>query len=339
MLQPSSGRRTTTDGNVEVVADLPSPSLVRPWTARWMLDRTALVIRRATKRNALIRGLRPDVIHLQLLNRFTDPWMMPGGAVVATVHDALPHQHRLPWMLERLLLARLYGTLSSIVVHHSVVGEQLETEFEIPGSRIHYIPLAILPNGASAVSRDLSSPMVLFFGAFRTNKGIEKLCEAIELLEEDDDLRFHFAGRGDPTAERRIRSLADHDVRVTAQIGYVPSDVKDNLFRAASLVVLPYTTFTSQSAVLGDAYAAGTPVLVADVGALGVSVRDDGTGWVLPSTRPNDIAASIRQSFKDREGWQDRAERCAAVASERSPEVIGRSYRELYSTLLQTRPG
>ncbi|HUQ64313.1 MAG TPA: glycosyltransferase family 4 protein [Acidimicrobiales bacterium] len=337
MLRPSSGAVATTEGNVEIVANLPAPSSARPWSLQWMLDRVGMVVTRAMKRNTLIRQRRPDVIHLQLLNRFTDLWMMPSGSVVATIHDALPHQHRLPWRMERLLLTRLYRTLSSIVVHHSSLAKQLHEEFKIPTERIRCIPLAIASNDALQVNRDLSLPTVLFFGAFRRNKGIEPLCDAIGLLAGQDHLRFHFAGRGEASEEERVLKLVDRDPRVTAEIGYVPNDVKERLFRAASLVVLPYTTFSSQSGVLGDAYASGTPVLVADVGALGESVHADGTGWVLPSTRPDDIASSIRQALSDAQEWQQRAERCEAVAAERSSAVIARSYRALYATLAQGR--
>lgn len=332
-LQPASGATDRTDGQVRVVADLPVSGRARPWTPRWLSDRVALVTRRARRRNALIRRLRPDVVHLQLLNRFTDVSMMPSGPVVATIHDVLPHERRLPMRAERALLRRLYGRLDAIVVHHPSVGEQLRAEFAVPANRIRYIPLVVAENTAPTVHRDLAAPTVLFFGAFRRNKGIAELCEAIDLLAGDENLRFHFAGRGDADTEQVVRDLARRDPRVTADIGYVPNDTKDTLFRTASLVVLPYTRFTSQSAVLGDAYAAGTPVLVADVGALGRSVRDDGTGWVLSSTRPDVIVESMRQVLSDPVAWEERSERGTAVARERSPAAVAHSYRDLYATL------
>lgn len=319
-------------GRVSVVADLPTVSPARPWTARWFADRSALVTRRALKRNALIRRLRPDIVHLQLLNRFTDPWLLPQGPLVATVHDVLPHHQRVPWPVERTLLGKLYGALDAVVVHHPVVGEQLH-EFGLDPGSIHHIPLVIAPNRASAGLRDFASPTVLFFGSFRANKGIAELCRAIPLLAPKQHLRFHFAGRGDAGLERLVGEVVRSDPRVTADIGYVANDVKEKLFRAASLAVLPYTTFASQSAVLGDAYAACTPVVVSDVGALGASVRDDGTGWVLPSSRPDDIADTIRRALDDPHGWRERSRRATEVAARQSPEIVAASYRRLYATV------
>jgi glycosyltransferase involved in cell wall biosynthesis len=337
VLRSASTSATAVDEPVRVIADLSVVSPARPWTPRWLLNRLALVIGRARRRNAVARQFGPDVVHLQLLNRFTDSWMMPQGSVIATIHDVLPHHHRLPLAVERSVLGRLYSRLEAIVVHHPVVADQLVTEFAVSRDRIHCIPLVIAPNAHEAVARDLSSPTILFFGAFRKNKGITQLCEAIGLLGREDNVRFHFAGRGDNDEEQAVLELARRDSRVTADIGYVTNDVKEALFRTASLVVLPYTAFTSQSAVLGDACAAGTPVLVADVGALGDSVRDDGTGWILPSTSANDIALSIRKSLSDPDAWSERAERCIAVASERGPAKVAQSYRDLYASVVPTR--
>ena len=334
-LRSSTGPSPT--GPVRVVADLPEVSPATPWTPRWALDRTMVVTGRARRRNALIRRLRPDIVHLQLVNRFTDPWMLPSGSIVATVHDVLPHHGRLPRRAERLLLAALYAKLDAVVVHHPLVGQQLQAGFGVPGDRIHHVPLVIAPNGAPASRSGLDSPLVLFFGSFRRNKGIAELCQAIRSLADEHHLRFHLAGRGDAEAERRVRELARDDPRVTATIGYVPNNVKDTLFRRASLVVLPYSSFTSQSAVLGDAYAGGAPVLVADVGALGASVREDGTGWILASTRPHHIAEAIVSSLADPVAWQHRAGRAAMVAAQRAPEAVGRSYRALYATLNRGR--
>jgi glycosyltransferase involved in cell wall biosynthesis len=333
VLRNVSGVAPALDERVQVVADLPVVATARAWSPRWLVNRAAFVIERARKRNALVRRLRPDVVHLQLLNRFTDIWMMPRGSVVVTIHDVLPHHRRLPHGIERAVLGALYSRLDAIVVHHPAVADQLVAEFAVIPDRVRYIPLVIAPNGHETVLRDLASPTILFFGAFRRNKGIAQLCEAIGLLGPDEPFRFHFAGRGHSDEEDTVKELASRDSRVTADIGYVTNDVKEALFRSAALVVLPYTAFTSQSAVLGDAYAAGTPVLVADVGALGVSVRDDGTGWILPSTQADDIARSIRQSLSDADAWSARAERCIAVASQRAPDVVARSYRDLYASI------
>jgi glycosyltransferase involved in cell wall biosynthesis len=338
-LQPTvPDRAQEARGPVCVVADLPVVSRARQWTPGWWVNRVAVYVGRARRRNALVRALRPDVVHLQLLNRFTDVWSMPRGSVVATVHDVLPHRRRLSWRAERALLTRLYSRLEAIVVHHPMVSAQLRADFRVRGDAIHFIPLVIAPNDAVRTHRDLSSPTVLFFGSFRLNKGVEQLCDAIRLLAGEAHLRFHFAGRGDPGVERLVVDLARSDPRVTADIGYVSNDVKDTLFRTASLVVLPYTTFSSQSAVLGDAYAAGTPAVVADVGALGASVREDGTGWVLPSTSAVDIATTIRTALSDADAWEERSERADTVAAERSPEAVARGYRALYETLRPRSP-
>ena len=54
------------------------------------------------------------------------------------------------------------------------------------------------------------------------------------------------------------------------------------MFSRASWVLLPYVSFHSQSGVLADAYTYRVPLVVTDVGAIGPTVRSDGTGFVVP---------------------------------------------------------
>lgn len=67
----------------------------------------------------------------------------------------------------------------------------------------------------------------------------------------------------------------------------------DQLFREAWGVVLPYETFSSQSGGLHDASGHGRPVVVTDVGALGATVRHDGTGAVVTVDDAEALAAAL----------------------------------------------
>ena len=99
------------------------------------------------------------------------------------------------------------------------------------------------------------------------------------------------------------RHAAEHDPRVQAEIGLVSLERKRELFAQASIVVLPYTSFASQSGVLHDAYGHGRPVVVTDVGALGRSVREDGTGLVAPPGEAAELAVCITQALEP-SNWQ-----------------------------------
>jgi glycosyltransferase involved in cell wall biosynthesis len=105
-----------------------------------------------------------------------------------------------------------------------------------------------------------------------------------------------------------------------------------DLFGQASVVVLPYTAFASQSGVLHDAYAQGRPVIVTDVGALGETVREDGTGLVVPAGDAAALTEAIEQLLSDPPRLGRYAEQARAVRETRSPERIGPLLRLAYES-------
>jgi glycosyltransferase involved in cell wall biosynthesis len=94
--------------------------------------------------------------------------------------------------------------------------------------------------------------------------------------------------------------------------------------------VLPYTSFQSQSAVLQDAYANSVPLIVSDVGALGSTVRSEGTGWVVPPSDANALAEAIIESLRDDPAAKQAGANMAKVAAQRTPALVGASLRRLY---------
>jgi glycosyltransferase involved in cell wall biosynthesis len=178
--------------------------------------------------------------------------------------------------------------------------------------------------------RPTGPPTVLFFGAFRRNKGIDVLLDAIERLRGGLDARFVFAGRGFPDVEQRVAEAAARDDRIEAEIGYATARRKSELHAAADLMVLPYTSFASQSAVLQDAYAHRLPVVVTEVGALGETIREDGTGWVVPPNDASRLAEAVSLALHDPAGLRAAAAAADAIALARTPLLTGRRWREVY---------
>jgi glycosyltransferase involved in cell wall biosynthesis len=178
---------------------------------------------------------------------------------------------------------------------------------------------------------------VLFFGTLRRNKGVDVLLRAIATLRDRDDLRFVFAGRGFADVEQAVADAAAHDDRIVFDHGYVSSEAKDRHYRDADLVVLPYTEFASTSAVLCDAYSYRVPLVVADVGALGDSVRAEGTGWVVPPADADALAKALVEALADADGRRAAAASAAAVAAARTPARIGAQVRDLYERVVGAR--
>ncbi len=170
----------------------------------------------------------------------------------------------------------------------------------------------------------------------RVNNGLSALLATIDRLADEPDLRFHFAGRGDAHLERLVAEAAAVDGRITAEIGWVDPARKAALYRRAALVVLPYSQFASQSGVLHDAYAYRVPVVATDVAALGDTVREDGTGWVVPPDDPEALAAAISAALADGAAWSSARSATDCVARERSQANIGLALRSLYVRVLSS---
>jgi glycosyltransferase involved in cell wall biosynthesis len=323
---PAAGR----DSRVEIRRDLPdvTPGKSGPM---WAWSRARTYLGRERIRTATTRNESFDVVHYHYPNRFTDSWRRPrGGLWVVSVHDVLPHSPRLG-PLERWLLGRLYRRPDGLIVHHHWLEQLLVDEFRVEPERVRVVPHQVFPVD-EPVERTAGDepPMVLFFGALRENKGLDTLIEAIRLVPAGS-LRLHIAGRGDARCEALARRAADDSPFVTAEIGHATTERKAELFRASAVVALPYTSFSSQSGVLHDAYGHWRPVVVTDVGALGPTVRADGTGVVIDSDAQALAEALMTVIGPDGDAYGVNARR---VSEERSPRAVALQTLDAYAHFL-----
>jgi glycosyltransferase involved in cell wall biosynthesis len=319
-------------GPVTVVRDLPDVQRTVGNRAAWAASRANTYRVRAAARRAHWRAGEFDLVHLHYLNRFTDAALPLPRPLVMSVHDVVPHVPRLGGRAEHQLLRRLYSRADALVVHHDELTDWLVDDFGIDGDRIHVVPHQVFPVGDVPLNPPSEPPTVLFFGALRPNKGLEVLAAAVEQLQ-GDDVRIVIAGRGDATLQSLATELARTDPRVTVELGFATLERKRQLFGEASIVVMPYTSFASQSGVLHDAYGHARPVVVSDVGALGDTVREDGTGLVVPPNDPTALAHAIRGSLAPG-AWESHAAAERRISVERSPAATGLRLREVYDHVL-----
>jgi glycosyltransferase involved in cell wall biosynthesis len=333
--------RVSTD-RVTFRAELPDVPARSEGTLQWVTSRIATYYRRAAARQSLVTHGGFDLAHIAFLNQYTDTVELRRLArrvpLVTTVHDVIPHRTRLPAPLQQQLLDVLYRACGSIVVHHADVGAELTHRFAVDPDRIHVVPHWVSPFRAADDRRTLhDAPTVLCFGTLRRNKGIPQLLQAIERIGPDAGLRFHIAGRGDPELEAAVRDAAARMPWLTAEVDWITPERKTELLRAADLMVLPYTSFSSQSGVLHDAYGSHLPAVVTDVGALRSSVIDHHAGWAVPPGDVEALATAIVGAFADPTEWQRCSDGARQVAIDQSPERTGAAFRAVYHTVLAGR--
>jgi glycosyltransferase involved in cell wall biosynthesis len=77
---------------------------------------------------------------------------------------------------------------------------------------------------------------------------------------------------------------------------YIPNEEVETYFRAADVVVLPYTSAT-QSGIAQIALSFERPVIVTRVGGLPEAVREGETGFVVPPNDSQALAAALLELF------------------------------------------
>lgn len=326
---PSSGDH----GDVRVLRDLPDVNRNVSRLA-WLPSRMTTYARRAVAREAVWNRERFDLVHLHYINRFTDGIVRLPHPLVISVHDVTPHQPRLG-LAERVLLKSVYGRGDALIVHHEALKDRLASEFGVEKDVVHVVPHQVFPAPDLGAPPSDRPPAILFFGALRPNKGLEVLVEAFGSLK-NQDVRLIIAGRGDAAVEAQALRAAKEDPRITAELGFISLERKHQLFADASVIALPYTSFASQSGVLHDAYAQGRPVVVTEVGALGSSVREDGTGVVCRPGEPRALASAISAALIPNE-YRRYALAAQRVRRDRSPVETGMRLRSVYDRVLARR--
>ena len=241
-----------------------------------------------------IRRLNPDVIHFQrghLWFNLALP-LLKRYPLVLTVHD--PRHHlgdRESQKTPQSIMDFGYRRAERLIVHGEQLKRVLVQECGIAEAIIHVMPMVPHGDGGAPAAGEETAGTVLFFGRIWEYKGLEYLIRAEPLITaQAPDARIVIAGRGEDF--KRYRSMMVHPERFTVYNEYVSHEQREELFRQASVVVLPYVD-ASQSAVVPIAYSHGKPVVATTVGGLPELVDDGRTGLLVPPRDERALAEAV----------------------------------------------
>jgi glycosyltransferase involved in cell wall biosynthesis len=265
---------------------------------------------------------KPKIFHILWNNKFQFfdrtllmlYYKLLGKRVAFTAHNvnAGKRDHNDSW-LNRLSLKVQYSLSDHIFVHTDGMKRELIADFRIPEENVTVIPFGInntVPNTSLSIAEakqqlgvSSSDKTMLFFGNIAPYKGLEYLIAAFtELLKKDRSYRLLIVGnpKGPASYWNEIgRTIVNSDIadRVIEKIEYVPDEATELYFKAADVLILPYT-LVFQSGVLFLGYSFGLPAIVADVGNLKEEVIEGKTGFAFESRDASDLASKIDQYFK-----------------------------------------
>ena len=201
---------------------------------------------------------------------------------------------------------------------------EVQTYFGAPANKIDVIPNGVDPRRFDDLHGiDLSSfrlgfaqpdqPIVYYVGRMVPEKGLSVLIDAVpQILSEWPGVKFVLAGGGGYANDLRAKAFALGVADNIIFTGRIPDEVRDGLFKVADCAVFP-SLYEPFGIVALEAMAAGTPVVVSDVGGLSEVVQLHETGIKVYPNDPGSLAWGILHTLRNPEWARVRAENAQRV--------------------------
>ncbi|APV44557.1 D-inositol-3-phosphate glycosyltransferase [Dehalogenimonas formicexedens] len=180
-------------------------------------------------------------------------------------------------------------------------------------------------------------PLVLFVGRLDKLKGIDRLIEAISLIEAPA-CRLAIIG-GDEYSKPALERLKDLAARLNISgrvefIRAVPQPKLPLYYSSADVVAVPSYSETFGMVAL-EAVSCGTPVVSTDVGAARIIIKEGLSGSVVPGNEPSVLARALAPWLENRD--MDRMKLHGSVAGFGWDAVAGRM-EHVYRNVLSKTP-
>jgi len=208
--------------------------------------------------------------------------------------------------------------------------------------------ISVIPNGVdlgkfstsfdrASFRRGYATPdekVVLFVGRMVYEKGVGILLEAVHTVLRSVNAKFIFVGEG---YLRDVLARKAMDEGIAGRVyftGFLDDPTVKLLYRTADVCVVP-SLYEPFGIVAIEAMAAGTPVVVSDVGGLSEIVQHDITGVVVHPNDANSLAWGITKVLKDSQYANTLTKRAAErVIQTYNWDIIARKTVVVYDRLL-----
>lgn len=248
-----------------------------------------------------LRRLRPELI----IVRFWLPFMGPAlgticriarrnkyTKVVCIADNIIPHEKRIG---DVSFTSYFVKGVDGFIAMSQEVFKDLEKFVPHPVRRFAPHPVydhygEIIPREVALAHLKLDTEFryLLFFGFIREYKGLDILLEAMaDQRIREQRIRLIVAGEfyGNADFYRKLIEQYRIEDLLVMHTDYIPSEVMNDYFCGADLVVQPYRSAT-QSGVTQVGYHFDKPMLVSNVGGLAEIVADGKSGYVVePQSR------------------------------------------------------
>jgi glycosyltransferase involved in cell wall biosynthesis len=279
-----------------------------------------------------IKAFAPDVIHFQhghLWFNLALPWLRH-YPLVLTIHNPTHHLgDKLSRKTPQPVLVFGYRCADHVIVHADQLRQEVVDTLRIRDEIIHVIPHIVLGDDLGENQENEDDHRILFFGRIWEYKGLKYLIRAEPLITaEVPQARIVIAGQGEDFAP--YRQMMIHPEHFVVHNEYVSHDKRNQLFRQACIVVLPYIEAT-QSGVIPIAYTFAKPVVATTVGGLPELVEHGRTGYLVPPGDERALADAIVRLLRNKDlRRQLGANGKHKIDTESAPEVVARQTLAVY---------
>jgi glycosyltransferase involved in cell wall biosynthesis len=203
----------------------------------------------------------------------------------------------------RALFDRVVPAVDRFLAPSRFLRERFVREWGIPAERIEYLPFGVDLGAFRAVPRTRSPQLrVGFLGSLIEVKGAHVLLEAWGRIPAELRARGSLVLRGPRLHEPDyVARLEDRAKEVGARLlepldrsGIAPA------LAAIDLLVVPSLWFENAPLVIHEAFAAGTPLLVSDLGGMAELVEEGRGGWRFPAGDVDALARRLSALLGDR---------------------------------------
>jgi glycosyltransferase involved in cell wall biosynthesis len=281
--------------------------------AKYILDPISPSTWKKAAQQALSFG--PDLVLIQWWTFF---WAIPfawisryifkkGIRVAYLIHNVSSHEaHPLDRIFTRLALS----AAQDFLVFSSLEEQHLKKLLPKRRIAVTHLPVYSFENSSShtkisarnALNLPVSDTILLFFGLVRPYKGLDFLLKALVGLKRKG-LTPYLAIVGEFWKDKHYyidfigKSHIQDQIRIEDR--YVPNEEADLWFRAADVLIAPYTAGVTQSAVASLALGYGLPMIITTEVAQGLENIDNQTIRVIPPDNIGELEVQISQFINE----------------------------------------
>ncbi len=181
----------------------------------------------------------------------------------------------------------------------------------------------------------LDRPIIFVVRRLARRMGLENLIAAmVQVRQQTPDVLLHIAGSGPIRSELEDRiqaaDLKDH----VKLLGFVPDADLPLAYRAANFSIVPTVSLEGFGLITVESMAAGTPVLVTNVGGLPETVKDLSEDLILPDSEVKTLATYVQDALSGKLVLPT-SEACQTYVRNRFDwPVIARQIRDVYAEVV-----